>query len=192
MAGGPARHAPAARGVPPVDRQHEGLRFMRRREGAGNSGMTVGGSVAFILMAVAGACVGRRTGQARMPPVDRQHEGFRFMRRREGAGNSGMTVGGAVAFILMAVAGACVGRRTGQARMPPVDRQHEGFRFMRRREGAGNSGMTVGGAVAFILMAVAGACVGRRTGQARMPPVDRQHEGFRFLRRREEKNGQVL
>ena len=32
--------------------------------------------------------------------------------------------------------------RAGQARMPPVDRQHEGFRFLRRREGAGNSGMT--------------------------------------------------
>ena len=44
------------------------------------------------------------------------------------------------------------------------------------------------GGLRFILRAVAGACVGRRTGQARMPPVDRQHEGFRFLRRRERNN----
>ena len=29
--------------------------------------------------------------------------------------------------------------------MPPVDRQHEGFGFLRRREGAGNFGMTMGG-----------------------------------------------
>ena len=35
----------------------------------------------------------------------------------------------------MAVAGACVGRWAGQARMPPVDRQHEGFRFLRRARG---------------------------------------------------------
>ena len=42
------------------------------------------GGLRFILRAVAGACVGRRTGQARMPPVDRQHEGFRFLRRRVG------------------------------------------------------------------------------------------------------------
>ena len=140
----------------------------------------------FILTAVAGACVGRRTGQSRMPPVDRQHEGFRFLRRREGAGHSGMmTVWVLLRFVLMAVAGACLGRRTGQARMPPVDRQHEGVRFLRRREGAGNSGMTtVWVLLRFILTAVAGACVGRRTGQARMPPVDRQHEGFKFLRPR--------
>ena len=51
-------------------------------------------------------------------------------------------VGALLCFILMFVAGACVGRRTGQARMPPVDRLHEGLRFLWRREGAGNSGMT--------------------------------------------------
>ena len=87
------RHRVTARGVfvfcfggilsHALDRQHEGVRFLRRREGAGNSGMTtVWVLLRFILTAVAGACVGRRTGQARMPPVDRQHEGFKFLRPR--------------------------------------------------------------------------------------------------------------
>ena len=33
----------------------------------------------------------------------------------------------------------------------------------------------------FVLRAVAGACVGRRTGQPRMPPQERLHEGFWFF-----------
>ena len=55
---------------------------------AARGGFCFGGRalLRFILRAVAGACVGRRTGQARMPPVDRQHEGLRFLRQREGAG----------------------------------------------------------------------------------------------------------
>ena len=33
----------------------------------------------------------------------------------------------------------------------------------------------------FVLMTIAGACVGRWTGQPCMPPRERQHEGFRFF-----------
>ena len=50
------------------------------------------GGLRFILMAVARACVGRWTGQARMPPLERLHEGLRFLRPRQGAENSGMTM----------------------------------------------------------------------------------------------------
>ena len=35
-----------------------------------------------------------------------------------------------------------------------------------------------GALLLFVLRVVAGACVGRGTGQARMPPRERQHEGF--------------
>ena len=49
--------------------------------------------------------------------------------------------GALLLFVLRAVAGACVGRWTGQARMPPRERLHEGVGFLRRREGAGNPGM---------------------------------------------------
>ena len=45
--------------------------------------------------------------------------------------------------------------------------------------GGGDSGMTmVWGLLSFVLKAVAGACVGRWTGQPRMPPRERQHEGL--------------
>ena len=49
--------------------------------------------------------------------------------------------GALLLFVLRVVAGACVGRRTGQPRMPPRERLHEGVGFLRRREGAGNPGM---------------------------------------------------
>ena len=49
--------------------------------------------------------------------------------------------GALLPFVLMVVAGACLGRWTGQPRMPPRERQHEGVGFLRRREGAGNPGM---------------------------------------------------
>ena len=35
-----------------------------------------------------------------------------------------------------------------------------------------------GALLLFVLKAVAGACVGRWTGQPRMPPQERQHEGL--------------
>ena len=38
-----------------------------------------------------------------------------------------------------------------------------------------------GALLLFVLRAVAGACVGRWTGQPRMPPQERQHEGFWFF-----------
>ena len=61
--------------------------------------------------------------------------------------------------------------------MPPVDRQHEGFGFLRRREGAGNFGMTMGG----ILLRLDWEPLREReldhgSGQTRMPPQERRHE----------------
>ena len=35
-----------------------------------------------------------------------------------------------------------------------------------------------GALLPFVLRVVAGACVGRRSGQPRMPPQERQHEGL--------------
>ena len=49
----------------------------------------------------------------------------------------------------------------------------------RRRLAAEMSGMTmVWELLSFGLKAIAGACVGRWTGQPRMPPQERQHEGL--------------
>ena len=53
---------------------------------------------------------------------------------------------------------------------------------MRRRAATGVDGTRVfvfwGALLLFVLRVVAGACVGRWTGQPRMPPRERQHEGF--------------
>ena len=58
---------------------------------------------------------------------------------------------------------------SGQTRMPPQSDGTRGFWFC-------------GGALLpFVLRAVAGACVGRWTGQPRMPPRERLHEGFLVL-----------
>ena len=55
---------------------------------------------------------------------------------------------------------------SGQPRMPPQSDGTRDFWFC-------------GGALLpFVLRAVAGACVGRWTGQPRMPPRERQHEGL--------------
>ena len=105
-------------------------------------------------------------------------------------------------FVLRVVAGACVGRGSGP-RMPPRERQHEGLGVggfnplrgagagapIRRRHAAGATRQAVlmrflflrfcGGALSpFVLRVVAGACVGRGSGQPRMPPRERQHEGL--------------
>ena len=78
-------------------------------------------------------------------------------------GNDIGLMGALLPFVLRLVAGACVGRWTGQARMPPRERQHEGL------GGLGDS-FAVG------LGAVAGAWVDHRSGQTRMPP---QSDGTR-------------
>ena len=77
--------------VPPQERWHEGgwflfflWRLLRCRRGILSHAKErwhegvfgLGDSFAVGLGAVAGACVGRRTGQARMPPRERQHEGL--------------------------------------------------------------------------------------------------------------------
>ena len=49
------------------------------------------------------------------------------------------------------------------------------------RSELGNDTGLMGALLPFVLKVVAGACVGRRTGQPRMPPRERQHEGFRFF-----------
>ena len=90
-------------------------------------------------------------------------------------------------FVLKVVARACVGRRSGQPRMPPRERQHEGlggdWGILSHARSLGTTQTTQrGGALLpFVLRVVAGACVGRRSGQPRMPPQERQHEGFWFL-----------
>ena len=42
----------------------------------------------------------------------------------------------------------------------------------------GNDIGLMGALLPFVLEVVAGACVGRRSGQPRMPPRERQHEGL--------------
>ena len=45
----------------------------------------------------------------------------------------------------------------------------------------GNDTGLMGALLPFVLRVVAGACVGRGSGQPRMPPRERQHEGFWFF-----------
>ena len=66
-------------------------------------------------------------------------EGDSFTRSE--LGNDIGLMGALLLFVLRVVAGACVGRGSGQPRMPPRERQHEGVGFLRRRKRAGNSGM---------------------------------------------------
>ena len=88
------------------------------------------------------------------------------------AENSGMTMVWVLSpFVLRAVAGACVGRRTGQPTAAAGGAAARGV-----WGGLGDS-FAVG------LGAVAGACVDHGSGQARMPPQERRHEdSFLFLR----------
>ena len=106
-----------------------------------------GDSFAVGLGAVAGACVGRGSGSTRgfdffclggffcvwtesrcrsmCWPVDRP-----ATHAAAGAAARGALIfcfGDSFAVGLRAVAGACVGRGSGQPRMPPQERQHEGF-----------------------------------------------------------------
>ena len=46
------------------------------------------------------------------------------------------------------------------------------------RSELGNDISLMGALLLFVLRVVAGACVGRWTGQPRMPPQERLHEGF--------------
>ena len=107
------RPGAASQPQPPVERLHEGL------GGLGD------------LIRCAGRAQERPFGA--VTPLERRDEYYALF----------VFVGGAVSmlFVLRVVAGACVGRWTGQPRMPPRERQHEGVGFLRRRKGAGNSGM---------------------------------------------------
>ena len=65
--------------------------------------------------------------------------------------------------------------------MPPRERQHEGFLVWGdcfTRPELGNDIGLMGALLLFVLRVVAGACVGRGSGQTRMPPQERQHEGL--------------
>ena len=93
--------------------------------------------------------------------------------------------GALLLFVLRVVAGACVGRGSGQPRMPPRERLHEGlggigglFHMLRSGSTRGFDFLFWGALSPFVLRVVAGACVGRWTGQPRMPPQERQHEGL--------------
>ena len=111
-------------------------------------------------------CWPRERPANRMPPVERQHEGLGGL-------------GDCFAVGLGAVAGAWVDHRSGQTRMPPQERRHEGFLVWGIVPHARSLGTTQrGGALLlFVLRVVAGACVGG-SGQPRMPPRERQHEGL--------------
>ena len=75
--------------------------------------------------------------------------------------------GALLPFVLRVVAGACVGRWTGQPRMPPRERQHEEV-------------FVLGDSFAVGLGAVAGAWVDHGSGQTRMPPQSDGTRGFWF------------
>ena len=91
------------------------------------------------------ACVDHRSGHA--APWERWHEGGWFL------------------FFSLEVAMSEGDARSGQTQ-PPQSDGTRGFWFCR------------GALLPFVLRAVAGACVGRWTGQPRMPPRERLHEGF--------------
>ena len=144
------------------------LRGTHSQAELGNDIGLMGALLPFVLRVVAGACVGRGSGQPRMPPRERQHEGL------GGLGDS-FAVG------LGAVAGACVDHGSGQARMPPQERRHEevfGLGDSFTHPELGNDIGLMGALLPFVLRVVAGACVGRGSGQPRMPPRERQHEGL--------------
>ena len=77
--------------------------------------------------------------------------------------------GALLPFVLRVVAGACVGRWTGQPRMPPRERQHEGFWFF------------VWGIVSHAQEWSCGAAPPQSDGT---PPCGGAGEGLGFLRRR--------
>ena len=52
------------------------LRGMHSQAELGNDIGLMGALLPFVLRVVAGACVGRGSGQPRMPPRERQHEGL--------------------------------------------------------------------------------------------------------------------
>ena len=65
--------------------------------------------------------------------------------------------------------------------MPPQERRHEevfGLGDSFTRPELGNDIGLMGALLPFVLKVVAGACVGRGSGQPRMPPRERQHEGL--------------
>ena len=191
----------------------------------------------FILMAVAGACVGRRRACERIPRREKhhcqkyhRHSGHHFahsgmkisgisaarrrippalrLRCREATAREGHC-GGAVGFVLEVVAGgeveSCEGEVVAardwhgaclpgsafwkQGRGSPLAREiPDIFRAALFQDQGQPRGKFRNDDVVFFL-AVAPVSEGNsfhtlRTGQARMPPVDGQHEGFWFLRRR--------
>ena len=196
MAGGPARQP-----QPPVERQHErlggiggffhtlGSGWHERVRGGGfnplrgattgvvmrrraTSGEMARGGLVFVFFFGGCSDVGGGffhmlgSGQTRMPP--------------QSGGTRGCFGGGGalLPFVLRVVAGACVGRWTGQARMPPRERQHEGLGGLGdsfTRSGVdGTRGLGVGGLI---------RCAGRprEWSCGAVPPQERWHEGGWFL-----------
>ena len=140
-----------------------------------------GALLLFVLRVVARACVGRWTGQPTAAAGGAAARGVRgiggFFCGWTGSrcGSGRLTTG--------VVRHACRLRRDGTRRFlvwgilsHAQERQHEG-------------GVVWGDYFAvlwrtlspFVLRVVAGACVGRGSGQPRMPPRERLHEGFDFF-----------
>ena len=136
----------------------------------------VGALLPFVLKVVARACVGRRSGQPRMPPQERQHEGLGglgvFSHAREWSDThaaAGETARGG--FWFGGFFCGWIGSRCRSQRLTTGVVRHA----CRHRVTARG---VVGALLPFVLKVVARACVGRGSGQPRMPPQERQHEGF--------------
>ena len=122
-----------------------------------------------------------RSGQTRMPPQERRHEEV-------------FGLGDSFAVGLGAVAGAALDHGSGQTRNLSSASEGEAAEFgvggALRSVGAGagrfpsaelgnvSHAENSGTMLPFVLRVVAGACVGRGSGQPRMPPRERQHEGL--------------
>ena len=180
----PATHAAAGAAVRGV-RGIGGL-FHRLRSGStrGFDFLFWGALLLFVLRVVAGACVGRWTGQPRMPPQERLHEGL------GGLGDcftrSGAAARGVLVWRLRGNGGRVGGRDSGVARTPVADAVAVCF------EGCYGSMCwpvdrpathAAAGAAARGVRGIGGLFHMLGSGQTRMPPQDRRHEEIFVLRR---------
>ena len=103
---------------------------------------------------------------------------------RSELGNDTGLMGALLPFVLRVVAGACVGRWTGQPTAAAGGAAARGVRGGLDWDCGGMfcSGFWFGGFFGSLRNGLGGcACVGRGSGQPRMPPRERQHEEFWFF-----------
>ena len=110
---------------------------------------------------------------------------FHMLRSGSTRGFDFLFWGALLLFVLRVVAGACVGRGSGQPTAAAGGAAARGvrgigglFHMLRSGSTRGFDFLFWGALLPFVLRVVAGACVGRRSGQPRMPPQERQHEGL--------------